>query len=196
MFKFSIKKLFAKKPKLLLHVCCVGFGVYVSQTLKEDYDVTLYFYNPNVWPKQEYDKRLDEANRIAERLKLKIIHGDYTHDDWLQSVKGHEGEPERGERCLVCFSGRLDKAAIEATKLNCDYFGTTLTTSPHKDALAINEIGEQLAEKYGLKFLNRDFKKKDGFKRSCELSRELGLHRQTYCGCEFSRRVASQTANS
>ncbi|MDD4271768.1 MAG: epoxyqueuosine reductase QueH [Patescibacteria group bacterium] len=177
------------KPKLLLHICCVGCGVYVSQLLKQDYEVRLFFYNPNIWPEEEYKKRLTEAEKIAGEFNLELVKSEYEHDKWLKAVSGHESDPERGERCIICYNFRLTAAAVMAKKLNCDYLTTTLTTSPHKNALAINKIGEQAAVKYGLKFLNQDFKKQDGFKKSSALSRELGLYRQNYCGCEFSRRA-------
>lgn len=175
------------KPKLLLHICCVGCGVYVSESLKQDYEVRLFFYNPNIWPEEEYNKRLAEAEKIAKQFNLELILGEYDHDKWLAAVRGHENDPERGERCLICYKFRLDQAAAVAKKLGCDYLTTTLTTSPHKNALAINAIGEPAAARQGVKFLSQDFKKQDGFKKSAALSRELGLYRQNYCGCEFSR---------
>ena len=178
-----------KKPKLLLHICCVGCGVYVSQILQRDYDVKLFFYNPNIWPREEYKKRLDEAEKIAKQYDLELIKGEYDHDKWLETVQGHENDKEKGERCLICYEFRLKAAAAMAKKLDCQYFTTTLTTSPHKDALAVNKIGEQAAAKNDLKFLSQDFKKHDGFKKSSALSRELGLYRQNYCGCEFSQRT-------
>ena len=175
------------KPKLLLHICCVGCGVYVSQLLEQDYEVMLFFYNPNIWPAEEYGKRLVEAEKVAKQFDLAIIKGDYEHEEWFKEVRGHENDPERGERCLICYKFRLEKAFKKAEELNCDYLTTTLTTSPHKDALAINKIGNELAASYNIKFLNQDFKKQDGFKKSSALSRELGLYRQNYCGCEFSK---------
>lgn len=177
------------KPKLLLHICCVGCGVYASRILKQDYEVRLFFYNPNIWPKEEYEKRLAEAEKIAEQFNLELIKGEYEHDKWLDAVKGHESDPEKGQRCLICYKFRLEAAAVMAKKLNCAYLTTTLTASPHKNALAINQIGEQAAKQSSLKFLSQDFKKHDGFKKSSLLSRELGLYRQNYCGCEFSRRA-------
>lgn len=158
----------------------------MSQLLKQDYEVILYFYNPNIFPEEEYNKRLEEAEKIANQFNLELIKSEYEHDKWLEAVKGHETDPERGERCLICYKFRLDAAAAMAKKLNCEFLTTTLTTSPHKNAFAINQIGEQAAEKYNIKFLSQDFKKQDGFKKSSALSRELGLYRQNYCGCEFS----------
>ncbi len=175
-----------RKPKLLLHICCVGCGIYVSQLLKQDYKVRLFFYNPNIWPKEECEKRLAEAMRVAYDFKLELVQGKAEHDKWLEAVRGHEADPEKGERCLICYKFRLEAAAVMAKKLDCDYFTTTLTTSPHKDAKAINQIGEKLAAENGLKFLTQDFKKHDGFKKSAVLSRQLGLYRQNYCGCEYS----------
>jgi epoxyqueuosine reductase len=176
------------KPKLLLHICCVGCGVYASQILKQNYEVRLFFYNPNIWPEEEYEKRMLEAEKIAEQFNLKLIKGKYEHDKWLKAARGHESDLEKGQRCLICYKFRLDASAAMAKKLNCDYLTTTLTTSPHKNALAINQIGEQAAALYGRKFLSQDFKKHDGFKKASLLSRELGLYRQNYCGCEFSFR--------
>lgn len=175
------------KPKLLLHVCCVGCGVYVSQKLKQDYQVILFFYNPNLWPVEEYNKRLVEAEKIARQFDLELIKGKYDHDQWLKAVRGRENDPERGERCLICYKFRLDRSAAMAKLINCVYLTTTLTTSPHKNALAINKIGQSASARLGIKFLSQDFKKQDGFKKSSALSRELGLYRQNYCGCEFSR---------
>jgi len=151
-------------PKLLLHICCVGCGVYAAQLLKQDYDVILFFYNPNIWPEEEYEKRLAEAKKVAAEFKLELVIGDYDHDNWLTAVSGHETDPEKGGRCSICYKFRLDAASAMAKELNCDFLTTTLTTSPHKNALTINEIGEQAAKKYGLNFLIRDFKKQDGFK--------------------------------
>ncbi|MFA5359622.1 MAG: epoxyqueuosine reductase QueH [Patescibacteria group bacterium] len=176
------------KPKLLLQICCVGCGVYVSQILKQDYDVILFFYNPNIWPKEEYEKRMEEAEKISKQFNLKLVKSEYEHDKWLEAVRGREADPEKGERCLICYKFRLQEATAMAKKLNCGYLTTTLTTSPHKNAVAINEIGQKLASENGLKFLSQDFKKQDGFKKSVELAKELNLYRQNYCGCEFSFR--------
>ncbi|MBU2265405.1 epoxyqueuosine reductase QueH, partial [Patescibacteria group bacterium] len=160
-----------------------------SQLLRQDYEVRLFFYNPNIWPEEEYKRRMAEAEKIAKQYDLKLIKGKYEHDEWLKAARGHENDPERGERCLICYKFRLEAAAATAKKLNCEYSTTTLTASPYKNALAINQIGERTAAQNGLKFLNQDFKKHDGFKKSSVLSRQLGLYRQNYCGCEFSRRI-------
>lgn len=177
---------YKRKPRLLLQVCCIGCGAYVVESLKEDYNITLYFYNPNIFPEGEYEKRLEESKRIAKKLKLKLVEGEYNHGGWLDKIKEYEKEPERGERCLICYRDRLSETARQANKKKFDYFSTTLTISPHKDAGAISKIGQELSKKYNIKYLDRDFKKQDGFKKTCALSKELGLYRQDYCGCEFS----------
>jgi len=175
--------------KLLLHICCIGCGAYVSRVLSdEDFDVVLYFYNPNIFPAAEYEKRLETTRRIAREFKLALVEEEYDHGEWLKKVKGLETEPERGKRCLVCYFDRLKKTALYAKKNKFDYFSSTLTISPHKDSKSILKFGNELSAEYEVDFLARDYKKRDGFKKSIELSRELDLYRQNYCGCEFSRR--------
>ncbi len=174
------------KPSLLLHICCIGCGVYVSQVLQKEYNISLYFYNPNIFPLREYEKRLEEIKKVAKRYKIKVILGEYDHKKWREMVRGHEADPERGERCMICYRERLEESARYAHENGFDYFTTTLTTSPHKDAQAIMQFGKELAREYDIGFLERDFKKQDGFKKSSAMSRELGLYRQDYCGCEFS----------
>ena len=174
------------RPKLLLHICCIGCGAYVSQVLQENYKVVLYFYNPNIWPLAEMEKRLEEIKKVARKNNLKVIVADYNHDNWLQAVKGHEQDPEKGERCRICYQDRMEATAKHAQAHGFSYFTTTLTVSPHKDAKIVSAIGKELAEKYGVGFLDQDFKKQDGFKKSARLSKDLGLYRQDYCGCEFS----------
>ena len=134
-----------------------------------------------------------EAKRIAGELELDLITEDYNHVAWLSLVKGHEADPERGGRCRICYNDRLKQTAVKAKELGFSRFTTTLTVSPHKDAKAIITLGNELASKYGLTFLDRDFKKQDGFKKACTLSKELNLYRQEYCGCEFS--IRPQTAD-
>ncbi len=176
-----------KKPKLLLHVCCIGCGAYISQELRKKYKVTLFFYNPNIYPESEYKKRLEEAEKTARQLNLKLITGEYDHSAWLKLISGLEEEPERGKRCSLCYEERMKRTACLAREKKHQYFTTTLTISPHKDAQAISRIGARLGGKYDIKFLDKDFKKQDGFKKSVELARKLGLYRQDYCGCEFSK---------
>lgn len=176
-----------RKSKLLLHICCAGCGAYISRLLKQNFQVTLYFYNSNIFPKSEHDKRLVETKRIAKEFGLSLIVGGYNHKDWLEKIKGHENDPEKGERCIICYKDRLESTAKIAQKSQFNLFTTTLSISPYKDAKAISQIGNELAVQYNVKFLDKDFKKEDGFKKSVQLSRELGLYRQNYCGCEFSR---------
>jgi predicted adenine nucleotide alpha hydrolase (AANH) superfamily ATPase/VanZ family protein len=176
------------KPKLLLHICCIGCGAYISQELKKEFKITLFFYNPNIYPRDEYEKRLIEVKKTAGTLGLKIIFGNYDHNSWLAGLRGFERNEEGEERCLLCYRDRLARTAREAEKNGFNFFGTTLSISPHKDSMAINKIGRELKKEYGINFLDRDFKKQDGFKKSSALSRELGLYRQNYCGCEFSLR--------
>jgi epoxyqueuosine reductase len=176
-----------KKPKFLLHVCCAGCGVYVAETLKKDYEVVLYFYNPNIYPESEYEKRLVEAKKIAAMSRLKLIAENYDHGSWLKKIKGREKDSERGERCRICYQDRLKKTAETARDKGFALFTTTLTVSPHKDAKIISQLGRELGDKYKVLFLDKDFKKRDGFKKSMILAKELDLYRQNYCGCEFSK---------
>jgi predicted adenine nucleotide alpha hydrolase (AANH) superfamily ATPase len=153
--------------------------------------VTLFFYNPNIFPKQEYKKRLKEVKKIARKFKLKLIVGKYNHQKWFKLTKGYEHEPEKGARCLICYRDRLEKTALTARNNDFDYFSTTLTVSPHKNTLAINKIGRELGEKFKVNFLEKDFKKQDGFKKSVLLARELNLYQQKYCGCEYSYKITN-----
>ena len=180
----------SNNPKLLLHVCCIGCGAAVAQTLSDEYSLTLFFYNPNIFPVTEYEMRRDEAARVAGVFNWPWREGDHDHARWLTAVDGLEKEKERGARCSVCYEYRLAKTAELAEKSGFPFFGTTLSISPHKDAAKINAIGRDLAKTYNVTFLERDFKKKGGFSRSVALSRELNLYRQTYCGCEFSLKPA------
>ncbi len=177
------------KPRLLLHICCGGCGAYVARALGRDFRVSLHYYNPNIWPPEEYEKRLAEVRRIARKVGCKLLVGGYDHSAWLEKIKGLEREPERGRRCLVCYQDRLEATAKKAKEFGFAWFAATLSVSPHKLAGEISRIGRELEIKYGLKFLDRDFKKQDGFKQSLALSKELGLYRQDYCGCEFSSRI-------
>jgi predicted adenine nucleotide alpha hydrolase (AANH) superfamily ATPase len=176
------------KDKILLHICCAGCGAFVSQLLSSDYDVTLFFYNPNIFPIEEFKKRVDTVKKIADKFNLDLIIGDYDHGQWLEKIKGRESDKEKGGRCLICYRDRLENAAKMAQSKGINNFTSTLTVSPHKLANEIIKIGQELEEKYGVKFLSQDFKKQDGFKKATALANELGLYRQNYCGCEFSRR--------
>ena len=176
------------RPRLLLHSCCGPCSSYVLEYLTRYFEVFLSYYNPNIQPRAEYDLRLENQLKVLERIPgVTLVPCGYDGGAYDGAVRGLEDEPEGGARCTECFKLRLDFAAREAKRLGCDYFATTLTVSPHKDAQRINAIGEALAGKYGVKWLPGDFKKRDGYKRSIELSREFGLYRQNYCGCLFSK---------
>ena len=178
-----------KKPTLLLHACCAPCSSAVLERVVPHFAVTLFFYNPNITDRLEYDKRLDELRRYADIRyggKLPIIDGGFSAEDFFFAVKGLEREPERGARCTVCYYQRLNACAALSKDMGFDYFGTTLTVSPFKDADRLNETGGALADKYGTEYLFSDFKKKQGYVRSIELSKEYGLYRQNYCGCPFS----------
>ena len=188
--KYKLDSLFTKKqkPKLLLHICCIGCGIYITKLLQEKYQLILYFYNPNIYPFEEYQKRLEEIKKHAKKFGLKVIIGDCNYSAWLEKVRNYEEEPEGGKRCEICYNERLKSTVKLAKDKKIKYFATTLSISPHKDSKIINNIGIKLAEEYQKVFLDQDWKKEDGFKKSCELSRELKLYRQNYCGCEFSIR--------
>ena len=175
--------------KLLLHSCCGPCSSSVIERLRDYFDITVIYYNPNIEPKEEYEKRKSEQLRLLNELGIKFMDIDYLNNEYHEKVKGYENEPENGLRCPLCFELRLDKTASKAKENNFDYFGTTLTVSPHKNSKIINEIGLKLEEKYGVKFLLSDFKKEDGYKRSIELSKKYDLYRQDYCGCLYSKGV-------
>ena len=177
------------KPKLLLHSCCAPCSSYVITYLYDYFDITILYYNPNIYPYEEYKKRKDEQIRLISNFKgVKIIDCDYDNDIYNEVIKGLENEPERGSRCTKCFYLRIDKTGEIAKKNNFEYFGTTLTVSPYKNAKLLNEIGEDISKKYDIKWLYSDFKKNDGYKKSIELSKKYDLYRQNYCGCIYSKR--------
>lgn len=178
------------KMKLLLHVCCAPCSTYVIETLKKDYDITLFFYNPNVEPINEYAARLEEAEKYSKELGLPLIVGDYDNIQWHDAVKGHEHDKEGGERCSLCFRFRLDKTSQIAKEQGFEIFTTTLTVSPYKNAEIINNIGKEIAEKYGIDFLEADFKQKGGYIKSIELSKKHKMYRQHYCGCLYSKTIS------
>jgi predicted adenine nucleotide alpha hydrolase (AANH) superfamily ATPase len=182
------------RPKLLLHACCAPCSSYVLEYLSEYFDITLYFFNPNIYPAEEYDFRAKELAELLGKMsledKVSVVIETYNSDVFYNAVKGNEGDIEGGARCKICYRLRLEASAEYAAKGGFDYFTTTLSISPYKNSAWLNEIGEELASIYGVPYLTSDFKKKNGYKRSCELSAEYGLYRQNYCGCEFSRRQA------
>ncbi|MHA1230520.1 MAG: epoxyqueuosine reductase QueH [Candidatus Helarchaeota archaeon] len=173
--------------KLLLDCCCGPCATHCIEILKNEYEVILFSSNYNIHPKEEYEKRLASLKKLAEIYDLPLIILEYRPNEWFDAIKGHENDKEGGERCKICFKFRLKKAAEWAANHNIPIFTTTLTISPHKKSSDIIEIGEQLALIYNIKFLNKDFKKKDGFKKSVELSKKYSLYRQNYCGCIFSK---------
>lgn len=182
----------SRRPRLLLHSCCAPCSSYVLEALNRAFDIDVYYYNPNIDTRAEFDRRAEELERLAARLPhengLRVIVGDYDDAAFHALCRGHEADPEGGARCERCFRMRLGATAKLARELGSDYFTTTLTISPLKDAQLLNAIGLELAEKAGAQWLCSDFKKKNGYKRSCELSREYGLYRQDYCGCAYSKR--------
>ena len=178
------------KPKLLLHSCCAPCSSAILEFLQNYFDITVYFYNPNITFEEEYYKRLNEQREYHEKrgYSIKVIEGNYNpKEDFFKQVKGLEDRKEGGERCFKCYTLRMEATAQKAKELGFDYFSTVLSISPLKNAQWINEIGEKLSEKYGIKFLNGDFKKKNRYLRSTEISREYELYRQDYCGCVFSK---------
>lgn len=183
------------RPRLLLHACCAPCSSYVIEYLSKVFDITLYFYNPNISPESEYTYRFCELSRLVEDMPeaegVKTVLEDYTPEDFLKISKGLEHLPEGDIRCKKCYRLRLEKTAEKAKADGFDYFTTTLSISPHKNADWLNEIGKELAEKYNTEYLFSDFKKKNGYKRSIELSAKYSLYRQDYCGCAFSKAQAS-----
>lgn len=177
-------------PKLLLHSCCAPCSSYVIEYLSDYFEITVFYYNPNLYPDEEYEIRSGEQKRFISEFKskypLSYLDAPFIPNEFYSRVKGYENEKEGGKRCEKCFELRLEKTAALAKEKDFDYFATTLTISPLKNAALINKIGSELSEKYGVKYLASDFKKKNGFKRSTELSRQYNLYRQDYCGCVFS----------
>lgn len=178
-----------ERPRLLLQCCCAPCSSAVLETLIKNFKVTVYFYNPNIYPAEEYEKRLAQFPKLFESPfyeDIEFLDAPYDPDIFFKASKGLEQEPEGGARCTECFKLRLDETAKTAKVQGFDYFTTTLTVSPHKNAALLNEIGAACGEQYGVHFLPSDFKKKEGYKRSITLSKELGLYRQNYCGCVYS----------
>lgn len=183
-----VAKLDGARPKLLLHSCCGPCSSYVLEYLTQYFEVYLSYYNPNIQPREEYELRLLNQKKVLERISgVTLVECGYDGEAYEKAAEGLENEPEGGARCTECFRLRLDFAAREAKRLGCDYCCTTLTVSPHKDAQRINTLGEELCERCGVKWLPGDFKKRNGYKRSIELSREFDLYRQNYCGCLYSK---------
>ena len=182
-------------PSLFLHSCCAPCSSYVLEYLRSYFQITVFYYNPNISFREEYQKRMEEQkrlireyNRQKQGYEILVREGEYVPERFFETVRGLEDCPEGGERCFRCYALRLSETAAQAKKAGSDYFCTTLSISPLKNARKINEIGNELGERYGVAWLPSDFKKRDGYKRSIQLSAEYELYRQNYCGCVFSKR--------
>ena len=179
------------KPKLLLHSCCGPCSSAILERIEEYFDIDVFYYNPNIDSEEEFYRRSDEQIKLVEdlgfkeKISVKVIK--YDHQEFLDYIKGFEKYKEGGARCFKCYRQRMEKAAEFASINNYDYFTTTLSISPHKDSQILNRLGNFLSKKYNVRYLFSDFKKKNGFKRSVELTYEFNMYRQDYCGCEFSR---------
>lgn len=176
------------RPKMLLHLCCAPCSTHVIELLRDEFDLTGLFYDPNIHPQGEYIRRLEEMRRYADEIGFPFIAARYDPERWFDLTKGWEWAPEGGERCTICYRMRMQEVARFAASNGFDCFTTVLSISPRKSAEKINQIGSLLAQEYGIKFYAADFKKRDGFKRSVELSKRHGLYRQDYCGCLYSLR--------
>ena len=188
----EIEKIKGKEKTLLLHACCAPCSSAVLERLGNIFKITILYYNTNITDKEEYDKRLEEIHKFIEKFetkyKIDIIDGRYDKNEFFEMAQGLENEPEKGKRCYKCYNLRLEETAKIAKEKNFDYFTTTLSLSPYKNSNWINEIGENLKDKYQVEYLYSDFKKKNGYKRSIELSKEYNLYRQNYCGCIYSKK--------
>ncbi len=173
--------------KLLLHVCCAPCACWPIELLKEQYDLTAFFYNPNIQPEKEYQTRLSELKRYLSKINVPLVEGPYEVDQWLELCKPYKDEPEKGQRCDLCYKLRLEKTAQYASEHDFDLFASDLSISPHKKADKINEIGQELTKQYQVEYLISDFKKQEGFKRSCDIAKTENFYRQNYCGCLYSK---------
>ena len=182
-----------KRPSLLLHACCAPCSSYVLEYLTQYFDITVFYYNPNISPESEYRYRTEEVQRLIREFKpeVKFIEGEYEPQRFYEMAKGLEKEPERGARCLKCYRLRLEESAKAALKGGFDYFTTTLSISPQKDSQVLNAIGKEVSDIYNIPYLFSDFKKRGGYKRSIELSAQFSLYRQNFCGCVFSKTAGS-----
>ena len=188
------------KPSLLMHSCCGPCSTACIERMAPDYDITVFFYNPNITDREEYEKRKENQKKFIKEYnddpavpyKVAYMEGDYDSERFIELCGKYSEEPEGGKRCGICFEMRLEKTAQTAAMMNFDSFTTTLTVSPHKDRKAIFAIGNRQADKYKVGFLEEDFKKRDGFKRSVDLAKKHDLYRQDFCGCEYSRREAEE----
>lgn len=188
----EIERIKEERPKLLLHACCAPCSSAVLERISNYFKISILYYNPNITDEGEYQKRLEELKRFVSafdsKKEIEVIDGRYQPEEFFEMSKGLEQEKERGKRCYLCYQMRLEETAKLAKNLDFDYFTTTLSLSPYKNSNWINEIGENLSKSYDVRFLYSDFKKKNGYKRSIELSKEYDLYRQDYCGCIYSKR--------
>ena len=176
------------KPKMLVHICCAPDALYVMDLLGKDYDVSGFFYNPNIHPREEYDLRLKETRKVAKELGFQLIEGPYDDDRWHRVTEKFKDEPEKGRRCDVCYAVRLKRTASKGAELGFSMYTTVMSLSPWKKADVMNRIGRMFGRRFRIDFLEANFKKKDGFKKSVELSKKHQLYRQDYCGCLYSFR--------
>ena len=192
-FKEFLKKL-DNKPKLLIHACCAPCSSHTLLLLKDYFDIDVFYSNDNIYPFSEYELRLNEIKEFVKKIdsNINVLYDEYNEDDYNKAISGLEGLGERSKRCYECYKLRLEKTCIYAKENNYDYFSTTLSISPYKVEKWINEIGYNLENKYGVKYLYSNFKKDDGYKHSIELSKEYNLYRQDYCGCKYSMEERSQ----
>ena len=192
--EFAITKSSGKTPRLMLHCCCAPCSSYVLEYLSRFFEITILYYNPNIQPREEYDKRAAEFQKLLRLIeypnKVDLTIGNYDSDVFEAATRPFWDEPEGGRRCRACFQLRLGETAKRAGEGRYDFFTTTMSVSPHKNAALLNEIGSELGKKNGAKHLYSDFKKRDGYKRSIELSKQYGLYRQTYCGCLVSKKCS------
>jgi predicted adenine nucleotide alpha hydrolase (AANH) superfamily ATPase len=172
--------------KFLLHACCAPCSIYVLEKLRTDYDVTVFFYNPNIHPRAEYEQRKEELKKYCQKIGINFIDADYDYQKWFALTTKHKTCPERGARCALCFRERLSVSAARAQADGFDLWGTTLTISPHKDAQLINQIGQELALENKVEYYSSDWKKAEGFKIANQMSKDEGFYRQDYCGCVYS----------
>lgn len=177
-----------EKPKLLIHSCCGPCSSYVLDYLNNYFDISIFYYNPNIFPEKEFVYRSKEQEELINKmgLDIKFIGQEHRSQEFYETVIGYENEPEKSSRCSLCFKLRLEETAKYALENSYDYFTTTLSISPHKDAQLLNRIGKELENLYGIKYLYSDFKKKNGYRKSVDLSKKYNMYRQEYCGCEFS----------
>lgn len=195
----EIESIGGNRPRLLLHSCCAPCSSSVLEYLDKFFNITVFYYNPNISPRSEFESRLNELKKFLHILpreeeddEIELVEGEYDHDRFLEIEVPYADMKEGTERCFTCYEMRLEEAAKYASEKGFDYFTTTLSVSPHKNAEKLNEAGKRLASKYNVKYLFSDFKKKDGFKRSVELSQKYGFYRQNYCGCEVSKKAAEE----